>query len=453
MPPYAPSATVSNRSEAAEGSPDALPRTRACRGSAAYPAAAWQDGQRQGNGVGFCSRPHPTHPSPRHLPPQRAQAGAAAGSLGILVTLTTAHLVNDSYTALLTPLLPVLRSSFGVSIAQTSVLVAVSAFVGSVLQPVFGVLADHSDRRILAAMGPALCGVGMALLGLAPGFMVAVLLVVVGGIGSGIFHPASIAYIHQGASARRRGLFASIFSAGGTAGQAIGPLAATALGMGRLHWALPVGLVSGVACWFVTPSTRTAVQHRPRWSSYGAVFRGPIRTLWAASVLRSLCTISYMSLLGFTLTARGFAGHIGPSLAVYSLAAAGGGIVGGFASDRLGRITVLRSSILLSIPLFISLVYSTPAAWWYYPLTAVVGAVVNANTPVAIVTAQEYAPNHVATASALMMGFAWGTSGVLFMLVGALADVTSPSVAMVAAILVLLPALWLTIRLPEPGIA
>lgn len=384
------------------------------------------------------------------VPPALVSTPPLRGSTGILVTLTAAHLINDSYTSLLTPLLPVLRASFGVSIGATAVLVAVSAFVGSVLQPAFGVLADHSDRRLLAALGPALCGVGMSLLGVAPGFMVALLLVTVGGVGSGIFHPASIAYVHQGASARRRGLFASLFSAGGTAGQAVGPLVATALGIGRLHWALPVGILSGVASWMVTPSTRPTVRFRPDWGSYGAVFRGPIRTLWAASVLRSLCTISYMSLLGFTLTARGFDGHIGPSLAVYSLAAAGGGVVGGLASDRLGRITVLRSSILLSIPLFILLVYSTPAGWWYYPLTAVVGAVVNANTPVAIVTAQEYAPRHVATASALMMGFAWGTSGVLFMAVGALADVTSPRLAMVAAILVLLPALWLTVRLPEP---
>ena len=35
------------------------------------------------------------------------------------------------------------------------------------------------------------------------------------------------------------------------------------------------------------------------WREYAAVFHGPIRTLWAASVLRSLGTISYISLLGF----------------------------------------------------------------------------------------------------------------------------------------------------------
>jgi FSR family fosmidomycin resistance protein-like MFS transporter len=212
-----------------------------------------------------------------------------------------------------------------------------------------------------------------------------------------------------------------------------------------------VGAATALLTWAAAPSTRQGRGPARRWGEYAAVFRGPIRRLWAASVLRSLGTISYISLLGFALTARGHAAHIGPSLAAFSLASAGGGIVGGLLSDRLGRVTVLRSSILASVPLFVALVYSTPAMWWYYPLTVLVGVIVNANTPVAIVTAQEYAPEHVATASALMMGFAWGTSGVLFLLVGALADVTSPRAAMVAAILLLLPALWITIRLPEPG--
>ena len=86
---------------------------------------------------------------------------------------------------------------------------------------------------------------------------------------------------------------------------------------------------------------RRGVRANPRWREYAAVFHGPMRLLWAASVLRSLCTISYISLVGFSLTSRGFASHIGPSLATYSLAAAAGGIVGGLASDRFGRLAVL----------------------------------------------------------------------------------------------------------------
>jgi FSR family fosmidomycin resistance protein-like MFS transporter len=167
-------------------------------------------------------------------------------------------------------------------------------------------------------------------------------------------------------------------------------------------------------------------------------------------VLRSLATVSYSSLIGFLLAARGQSAHIGPTLAVLSFAAALGGIAGGRISDRLGRTRVLRSSVLTTIPLFVALVFSNPAQPWFYPLAFLVGALANATVPVAVVAAQEYAPGHVATASAMMMGFSWGTAGVLFPLVGRLADATSPATAMLVAISALLPSLWLAYRLPEP---
>src|SRR5215211_3490689 len=87
-----------------------------------------------------------------------------------------------------------------------------------------------------------------------------------------------------------------------------------------------------------------------------------------------------------------------------------------------------------------------------FVLTArgVVGALINAGLPVSVVAAQEYAPDHVATASAMMMGFAWGVSGLVFPLVGLLADATSPTAAVRTAVFVLVPAFLMAMRLPEP---
>ena len=378
-----------------------------------------------------------------------ARALASSG-VAVLAVLSLGHFVNDSYTAMLTPLLPEIQEAYGASIARTAVLVAILAFVGSMLQPFVGLVADRVDGRVLAATGPVLAGAGMTLMGYAPSFAALGALIALAGVGSAIFHPSGAAYVTRGARDGLRGLFAALFSAAGTVGLAAGPLAATALGLRSLPYLMPVGLAVGFLSYVVTPSSAPAPGSRPRLSDYRALWRGPVRILWATGVMRSLSTVAYQGLLGFTLTARGAPEHIGPSLAVFSLASALGGIAGGRLSDRLGRTAVLRSSILATIPLFIALVYSTPAQWWYYPLTALVGALVNANLPVMVVAAQEYAPDHVATASALTMGFTWGTAGVLFLAVGKLADLTSPAAAMVASVLILLPAFWLTVRLPEP---
>ncbi|HYF65667.1 MAG TPA: MFS transporter [Herpetosiphonaceae bacterium] len=375
---------------------------------------------------------------------------AATSGLAMMGLMTLSHFANDGWTALLSPLLPAIQASYGVSIADTAVLVAILAFAGSMLQPLLGILGDHIDRRLLAAFGPVLTGAGLTLIGYAPNFFVLGALVLLGGLGSAIFHPSGAAYIALSARPDQRGLFVSLFSAGGMAGMALSPLVAAAMSLRTLPLLLPVGIVLGVVTYLILPPSQRAAGQSRTLGDYLAVFRGPLRWLWLMSVLRSLSSVSYMSLIGFILQARGADAHTSPSLAVYNLASAIGGIIGGRLSDRIGRTVVLRSSILITIPLFLGLIYSSPSQWWYYPLTALVGALVTANIPVSIVTAQEYAPHNIATASALMMGFAWGTAGVLYLLIGKLADATSPVTAMAAAIAVLLPAFFITTRLPEP---
>ena len=381
---------------------------------------------------------------------QTRVGSVAVGGTTILGLMTLSHFANDGWTSLLSPLLPQIQATYGVSIGQTGILVAILAFAGSMLQPLLGILGDHMDRRLLAAFGPVLTALGLTLIGYAPNFFMLGALIMLGGLGSAIFHPAGAAYIALGARSDQRGLFVSLFSAGGMAGMAFSPLVAARFELHTLPYLLPVGIGLGIITYALIPASRNTAGSSRTVRDYVAIFQGPLRSLWAMSVLRSLSSVSYASLIGFILIERNAASHIGPSLAVYNLAAAIGGIIGGRLSDRIGRTIVLRSSIMIMIPLFIGLVCSSPSQWWYYPLTALVGALANGNVPVAIVTAQEYAPHNIATASALMMGFAWGTSGVLYIFISQIADWTSPLTAMIVAILLLLPAFFITTRLPEP---
>jgi MFS transporter, FSR family, fosmidomycin resistance protein len=376
-----------------------------------------------------------------------AHSGAA-----VITVITVSHFVNDTFTSLFGPLQPSIAARFDVTLSDTGTLVAIASFVGSMLQPLFGAVGDRIDRRYLAAMGPMLAGLGMCLLGLAPSFAALGLLIAVAGIGSAVFHPSGAAYIAANATLHNRGLYASIFSAGGTAGLALGPLISQALGLDNLIYLLPIGVVMGLISFMLTPSTKNLTAAKPSsLQDYLAIFQGPIRMLWAVSVLRSLSTVAYASLIPFVFAENGWAEHTGPALAVFSLASALGGIVGGQISDRIGRTTVLRSSVLGLIPLFVGLIYSNPEHWWYYPLGFLVGSIANATIPVAVVAAQEYAPGHTATTSALMMGFSWGTAGVLYKPISELAEMTTPEVAMLVTVGLLLPALWLSWRLPEPA--
>ena len=245
-------------------------------------------------------------------------------------------------------------------------------------------------------------------------------------------------------------MWASIFSAGVTGGSALGPVFA-GVGLTHLPWFSLIGVAVAALTFAVTPS---GVQKARRVSmaEYVGICRGPMVWLWAMAVLRSLASMGYNAMLPFILLGRGYGTReVVITLAVFAVASAAGGLLGGRLSDRYGRTPVLRGAILTTLPFFVALILSSPANWWFYPLTFLVGAAVNASIPVGVVTAQEYAPGHVAVASSIMMGFSWGFAGILVFLVGALADVTSPTTAALCAMILLVPSAVIATRLPEPG--
>ncbi len=378
---------------------------------------------------------------------------AAASGTTVVAVVTLSHFINDNFTSLLTPLQPAIVEKFDVTLGDAGTLVAILSFVGSVSQPLFGVLGDRLDRRYLAAAGPVLAGVGMTLMGYAPSFGILALLIILGGIGSAVFHPSGAAYVAANSALEKRGLYASIFSAGGTAGLALGPLTATALGLQGIVWLMPIGLLMGLVSFVMTPSSRPKESKKIAMRDYLEAFSGNVRLLWIMSVLRSLSTVTYSSLIPFAFAGKESPAVIAWTLAVFSLASAIGGIVGGQISDRIGRVRVLRSSVAALIPTFVLLVFVSPSSIGLIPfllLAFVVGAIANATIPVAVVAAQEYAPGKTAMTSAIMMGFSWGTAGVIYKLVAEFAEVASPTVAMLVTISMLLPAWWIALRLPEP---
>ncbi|GHF56825.1 MFS transporter [Deinococcus metalli] len=379
-----------------------------------------------------------------------ATVTAARHATTIAVAVTAGHFINDAYGAMLTPLTPALQSRYGVSIAAVTLLASVFSLTSSVLQPLLGILGERLDRRYAAALGPLMTGVGLTLMGFVPWFGALVLLVAVAGFGSGFFHPAGAAYVAQSSPPDKRGLWASVFSAGGTGGMALGPVFAS-VGLTHLPWFALIGVIVAALTFAVTPSG-TQQARRVSVAEYVGIFRGPLVWLWAMAVLRSLASMGYNAMLPFILLGRGYgAREVAITLAVFAVSSAIGGIVGGRLSDRYGRTPVLRGAILSTLPFFAALILSSPANWWFYPLTFMVGAAVNASIPVGVVTAQEYAPQHVAVASSIMMGFSWGFAGLLVFVVGALADATTPTVAALCALALLVPSAVIATRLPEPA--
>ncbi len=124
------------------------------------------------------------------------------------------------------------------------------------------------------------------------------------------------------------------------------------------------------------------------------------------------------------------------------------GVFGGHIADRWGGRKVILYSMVGAVP-FLLLFFQTSGPLAIAALAAA-GLILLSTNPVNIVMAQNLAPGQSGTISALMMGFAWGMAGIIFIpLAGWLAD--RYSLGVVLQTLTLFPVLGflLAFRLPK----
>lgn len=373
--------------------------------------------------------------------------------LVLQLLLSLLHIANDMFSSFLTPLLPRLQTNFGVSYAAVSLVVAIYSFTSSLLQPVAGLIADRYDRRILAALGPFLVIVGFGLLGFYPNLYVMATFLAIAGLGSALFHSSAAALVGQYAPAARKGFWLSFFGSSGMFGIASAPLIAVNManttGLTGLAWLIPLALIPGFLLLRQAPPTN--IDAKPSsFRDLARVFQGEVAKLWAISTLRNVTFMSFSTTIPFWFAQRGISDNqMALTLTIYSMAAVAGTFLGGTLSDRLGRKTIMVGTMVMAIPLYISLLLIAPESWFYLPLLAATGALMNAGIPVAVVMAQEHEPKQMATVSGLLMGFTWGFAGLLYGVVAPFIERFGVIQTLSVLSILLVPALIITLSLKD----
>src|SRR6266540_1134796 len=174
----------------------------------------------------------------------------------LLGLLALGHLIIDTNQGALPALLPLLKTALGLTYTATGVIVLMASVTSSLIQPLFGFLADKTSRRWLLSLSVILSAFGIALSGVAPSYAAVLALVMVSGFGVAAYHPEGYRTATQVAG-DRKATGVSIFSTGGNIGIAVGPPLITALitmfGMaGSLGMLLP-GLVVAILLMVVLP--------------------------------------------------------------------------------------------------------------------------------------------------------------------------------------------------------
>jgi FSR family fosmidomycin resistance protein-like MFS transporter len=373
-----------------------------------------------------------------------------------MATLSAGHLFTDVNQGAVAALVPFLIAERGLSLAAAGSLVLAATLSSSVVQPLFGHFSDHRPLPALMPLGVMLGGLGIALVGVAPTYPLIFLCIVLSGLGVAAFHPESARFANYVSGSRRaRGM--SLFSVGGNAGFALGPVISTPLVLafglpGTLFLVLPA-LLMGLALFYELPRL---LSFRPEAVEVDGR-RGAKATEQWGPFVRMIGIVTVRSFVHFGLVTFVSSYYIqvletspllaNAALSVMLFAGGAGTLVGGPLADRFGRRVVLAGSMLLLSPLIYAFTLSGPSLGII--LLALIGAATIGTFGVTVVMGQEYLPGRIGVAAGVTMGLSIGLGGVGAPILGALADSYGLPTTMLAISALPLIGLALTLSLPR----
>lgn len=343
-----------------------------------------------------------------------------------VITVSAGHAVHDTYSGFVAPLLPIFINTLSLSKTDASLLM-VFRQAPSVLQPVIGHLADRLQLRYLVILGPAVTGITMSLLGASSTYATLVVLLSIAGLSSAAFHAVGPALAGT-LSGVNLGRGMGIWMLCGELGRTVGPIIIVSVigfwGIEKTIWLFPFGILASGILYFrmkrVSGHSRHANQALP-WKS--ALKRmAPVLTPLSGIVFaRAFMLASLTTFLPTFLSEEGASLWLaGASLSVLEGSGVAGALLGGWASDRLGRKMVLAFSMLATPAL--TFVFLSVQGWLLFPVLVVLGIAALSTGPVVMAIVQESCPENRAFANGIYMGAGFALRGLAMLLLGMMAD-------------------------------
>ncbi len=373
--------------------------------------------------------------------------------------LSAGHLSTDISQGALPAILPFLKDAHQLNYTQIGGLVFAMSVASSVVQPIFGYYADRISLPWLMPVGLLLTGLGMSLVGVAPSYWTILLVVSICGVGVAAFHPEA-ARLANRVSGENKATAMSIFSFGGNAGFALGPLLmAGVLALlkmpGTLLLALPCLCIALLlvlrASAFTVPAPATG-------GKAGLAAAAPVPDQWGAFswlTVAIICrSVMFYGLLTFlplywihTLRQSKEIAWL-PLTILFSIGALST-LLGGRIADRMGYRKIMKLGFGLLIPLFF--------LFLHYPTVIVATALL---IPIAltfyspfsamVVLGQQYLPNRIGLSSGVTLGLSVSIGGAMAPLLGRLADTHGIHAALLVVAVLPILAVLVSLTLPAP---
>jgi MFS transporter, FSR family, fosmidomycin resistance protein len=370
---------------------------------------------------------------------------------GEVLRLALGHLAIDVYTTVIPAVIPVLVSEGGLSFLLAGLVLTAYNMTSSIVQPLFGWLADARGRSVPLALAMLVGGIAIGLFGLVTSFPALILLAALAGVMHAAFHPIALKTVSRAAPEGERGRTISYFVVGGNLGFALGPLlAGFALGTYGLAGlplvAIPALLVApllrGIGRKEAGPPEKppdSAPENRP----------GAFALLSTASVIRAWALFAVLGFLPAYLVSRGI-DLVAANLITSAMLLAGvaGQLAGASLSDRFGRKEFILVGLGLAIPAYTAFLLTEGAV--SLALLGLFGFGLWSTFAITVALSHELMPRAVGLASGVMLGVVVGAGGLGVAVTGYLADLTSLELALWTVVPVLVVSALLYAALPYP---
>ena len=374
----------------------------------------------------------------------------------VIFALFLVHFLGDFYMSFISPLLPVLREQFSLSLTQVGMISGTGMLMAFIVQPSVGYLADRYKTRFFVLGGPFLTALFIPLYGWAGGFLTIILFTVIGSIGQSMFHPPAAGMVPSYAG-RHLGFSMALFILGGTISFAAGPVFVSwyvsSFGLGNLPYVglTGAGLV-GILFLLVPRPEGEGLKKLGFWGAIrdalGPVWR-PLLVIWFIIVFRVYVVQSIMTFMPVMLKSSGYSLiSIGTVISSFVVGGSVSSLLAGWLADRVGYKPVFLAGYLFATP---SLYIFLHAEGHMIPAGAfLAGFFTMATMPLATAMAQTYVRRGKSLVASITMGLAFGTGGVLTPFTGKMAEIFGIKPVLGIVILVPLAATVLILFLPRP---
>jgi FSR family fosmidomycin resistance protein-like MFS transporter len=374
------------------------------------------------------------------------------------------HFLHHSVSGLVFPLLPFIRKDFALNYTQSGIVSSAYTIPSGLAQLLGGWLADRMGYPLMITIGISGVALGGLLIGLSPNYFMLILMMVLMGVTSGGYHPSASPLIMDLTDESTQGRVLGIHAIGGAASMFVTTLLVAGVTM-SIGWrgtfigvAIPtliLGLVFGRLIRRFSKKKNSEEENESlstldRFTTRHWIHLGSFMLMTAsiAAVVISLMSFIPLFIVDYFGVSESSAAAY---LSILYSAGLWAPVLGGYLSDRIGRMPVILISCFAIAPI----IYSLPIVTYGIPLGIVLilmAAFMTMRMPVieAYIVSKS-PPNHRSKLLGVYFLTSMEGGGLLAPLVGRLIDLygfeftfTTAGVSILVATLFFAIILWFT---------